>query len=136
MLFHQEQPTYGTQAIRWTVFFSGPKSQLYVVTVTQGLCTTIESKRVELSDVFCPSIDCELDVGNVITPNGDGINDMWKVVTNCDLTNFDLKIYNRWGQLVFSSNQVNIVWDGTVNGSPAADGIYFYDLVFKRHSHC
>ncbi len=111
--------------------FSGPKSQLYVVTVTQGLCTTIESKRVELSDVFCPSIDCELDVGNVITPNGDGINDMWKVVTNCDLTNFDLKIYNRWGQLVFSSNQVNIVWDGTVNGSPAADGIYFYDLVFK-----
>ncbi len=111
--------------------YSDSESQLYVVTVTQGLCTTIESKRVELSDVFCPSIDCELDVGNVITPNGDGINDTWKVVTNCDLTNFDLKIYNRWGQLVFSSNQVNIVWDGTVYGSPAADGIYFYELEFK-----
>ena len=79
--------------------YSDSESQLYVVTVTQGLCTTIESKRVELSDVFCPSIDCELDVGNVITPNGDGINDTWKVVTNCDLTNFDLKIYNRWGPI-------------------------------------
>ncbi len=111
--------------------YSGPESQLHVVTVTQGLCTTIESKRVELSDVFCPSIDCELDVANVITPNGDGMNDTWKVVSNCDITEFNLRIYNRWGQLVFSSNQVNIAWDGTVFGSPAADGVYFYELEFK-----
>jgi len=111
--------------------YSDSESQLYVVTVTQGLCTTIESKRIELSDVFCPSIDCELEVANVITPNGDGMNDTWKVVSNCDITEFNLRIYNRWGQLVFSSNQVNIAWDGTVYGSPAADGVYFYELEFK-----
>jgi gliding motility-associated-like protein len=107
------------------------ESKLYVVTVTQGLCTTIESKRVDLSDVFCPSIDCRVQVSNVITPNGDGMNDKWKVQSDCKIREFDLHIFNRWGQLVFASDNVNISWDGTVNGEPASDGIYFYEMEFK-----
>ena len=107
------------------------ESKLYTVTVTEGLCTTIESKRVDLSDVFCPGIDCRVQVANVITPNGDGMNDTWKVMTDCKIQDFDLRIFNRWGQLVFSSDNTNIAWDGTVNGAPTADGIYFYEMEFK-----
>lgn len=107
------------------------ESKLYIVTVTEGSCTTIESKRVDLSDVFCPGIDCRVKVANVITPNGDGMNDTWKVVSDCKIQDYDLRIYNRWGQLVFSSDNVNIAWDATVNGAPVADGIYFYELDFK-----
>lgn len=106
------------------------ETKLYTVTVTQGLCTTIESKRVELDDFYCPDIDCDLQVPNVITPNGDGVNDTWKVVSDCKIREFDLRIYNRWGLLVFHSSNVNISWDGTINGAPAADGIYFYELEF------
>ena len=107
------------------------ESKLYVVTITEGLCTTIEFKRVDLSDVFCPGIDCRIKVANVITPNGDGINDTWKVTSDCKIRDFDLRIFNRWGQLVFASDNVNIAWDGTVNGEPASDGIYFYEMEFK-----
>ena len=107
------------------------ESKLYVVTITEGLCTTIESKRVDLSDVFCPGIDCRVKVANVITPNGDGMNDTWKVTSDCKIRDFDLRIFNRWGQLVFASDNVNIAWDGTVNGEPASDGIYFYEMEFK-----
>jgi gliding motility-associated-like protein len=108
-----------------------PDSKLYTVTVTEGFCTTIESKRVDLSDVFCPSIDCRVQVANVITPNGDGMNDTWKVLSDCKIREFDLRIFNRWGQLVFSSDNANVAWDGTVNGAPAADGIYYYEMIFK-----
>ena len=107
------------------------ESKLYTVTVTEGFCTTIESKRVDLSDVFCPSIDCRVQVANVITPNGDGMNDTWKVLSDCKIREFDLRIFNRWGQLVFSSDNANIAWDGTLNGAPAADGIYYYEMLFK-----
>tara|TARA_B110000046_G_scaffold33040_1_gene35541 strand:+ start:781 stop:3267 length:2487 start_codon:yes stop_codon:yes gene_type:complete len=107
------------------------ESKLYVVTITEGLCTTIEFKRVDLSDVFCPGIDCRVKVANVITPNGDGMNDTWKVTSDCKIRDFDLRIFNRWGQLVFASDNVNIAWDGTVNGEPASDGIYFYEMEFK-----
>ena len=106
------------------------ETKLYTVTVTQGLCTTIESKRVELDDFYCPDIDCDLQVANVITPNDDGMNDTWKVSSDCKIREFSLHIYNRWGQLVFYSSNINIAWDGTVNGVPASDGIYYYELEF------
>ncbi|HAW19417.1 MAG TPA: hypothetical protein DCX14_04470 [Flavobacteriales bacterium] len=104
---------------------------MYVVTVTRGLCQTIESKRVDLSHVLCPGIDCALNVGNVITPNGDGVNDVWRVASDCDIVSFGLHIYNRWGQLVHSSDNAKFGWDGTVFGAPASEGVYYYELVFK-----
>ncbi len=110
---------------------TGRVSQLYVVTITEGLCQTIESKRVDLSNVFCPGIDCDLIVANVITPNGDGVNDIWRVTSDCDIVKFGLNIYNRWGQLVHSSDNAKFGWDGTVSGVPATEGVYFYELFFK-----
>ena len=106
-------------------------SQLYVVTVTQGLCQTIESKRVDLSNVLCPGIDCSLKVGNVFTPNGDGVNDLFRVRSDCDIETFGLNIYNRWGQLIHHSDNAMYGWDGTVYGEPASEGVYYYELVFK-----
>ncbi len=111
--------------------YTAQVSQLYVVTVTQGLCQTIESKRVDLSNVFCPGIDCSLKVGNVFTPNGDGVNDVWRVSSDCDIVSFGLNIYNRWGQLIHTSDNAMFGWDGAVYGTPAAEGVYYYELVFK-----
>jgi gliding motility-associated-like protein len=110
---------------------TGREGQLYVVTVTEGLCQTIESKRVDLSDVFCPGIDCDLIVSNVITPNGDGVNDIWRVTSDCDIVKFGLNIYNRWGQLIHSSDNAKFGWDGTIAGAPAQEGVYYYELYFK-----
>ena len=110
---------------------SAQQSQLYVVTVTQGFCQTIESKRIDLSNVLCPGIDCSLNVSNVFTPNGDGVNDRWHVTSDCKIQTFGLSIYNRWGQLVHFSPNAAFGWDGTVAGVPASEGVYYYELRFK-----
>jgi gliding motility-associated-like protein len=110
---------------------TGWHSAFYTVTVTYKDCQTIESKNVEKSELYCPGIDCNVQTTNVFSPNGDGINDMWRITSDCDIFSYDLSIYNRWGQLVHFSNNAKFGWDGTINGEPASDGVYFYILHFK-----
>jgi gliding motility-associated-like protein len=111
---------------------SGTKSQLYIVTITLRECQTIESKRVDLSDVFCPGIDCRLHTMNVFTPNGDGVNDIWRASSDCEILSYQLNIYNRWGQLVHSSANAEFGWDGFIDGVPASEGTYFFELQFRE----
>jgi len=66
-------------------------------------------------------------VPNFFTPNGDMINDVLEIQS----TNTDRllqRIYNRWGQLVFETEQPDLFWDGNVNGKPAAAGVYFLEV--------
>lgn len=103
----------------------------YVVTITLGQCQAISSIRVALSDLVCPSIDCDVYFDNVFTPNNDGINDFWRLTSDCDIYSFDLKIFNRWGQEVFTSSNINFGWDGYVNGELAPSGTYFFTLDYR-----
>lgn len=72
-------------------------------------------------------------VPNAFTPNGDGINDKFKVFTSGDedILKYSLYIYNRWGELVFFSEDVSEGWDGTFNGKPCPQGSYNYVLIFE-----
>lgn len=69
-----------------------------------------------------------LYVPNSFTPNGDGINDYFGV-SGEGIKNFTMNIYNRWGQLVFESTNVNDSWDGVYDGSLAPNGNYVYHIV-------
>jgi len=66
-----------------------------------------------------------LEVPNVFTPNGDGINDEFRVAYQ-SLTKFEAWIYNRWGRLVYHWNDPQKGWDGNIGGKKAAEGAYFY----------
>lgn len=67
-----------------------------------------------------------IEIPNVFTPNGDGINDD-VVITGFTITEFRMSIFNRWGQLMFETDDINNRWDGTtVGGNPCPDGTYFY----------
>lgn len=66
-----------------------------------------------------------LKVPNVFTPNGDGSNDEFRVVYR-SIREYDIRIYNRWGHLVYKSNDPAKGWDGTIHGRPAAESAYFY----------
>ncbi|MCL2414119.1 MAG: gliding motility-associated C-terminal domain-containing protein [Bacteroidales bacterium] len=75
------------------------------------------------------------EIPNVFTPNGDGINDEFKINWRYPLQNivvFTIRIFNRWGNLVFESNDPNFEWDGNnqATGRPAPDGTYFYVIEF------
>ncbi len=67
-------------------------------------------------------------VPNAFTPNGDDINDRFRVLGE-RVDQFDLRIYNRWGQLIFSSTSQDQGWDGSLpNGRQAPTGAYAYFL--------
>jgi len=86
-----------------------------------------EQKRdsIEVNFVDC---DCTVSAPNIFSPNGDGINDELEVFTACDLTSFHFEVYNRWGEVVFESNNISIKWNGRFEEQAAAAGTYFYIL--------
>ena len=71
------------------------------------------------------TLDSFLEVPNVFTPNGDGINDEFRVAFK-SIKEFHIWIYNRWGRLVYSSDDPGKGWDGNINGRPASVGTYYY----------
>ena len=63
---------------------------------------------------------------NAFSPNGDGINDIYKPKSGYqNITEFRAYIYNRWGQKLFEWTNPATGWDGTYKGSPVKDGVYF-----------
>jgi gliding motility-associated-like protein len=77
---------------------------------------------------------CDLYVPNAFTPNNDGLNDLFRVLpkcTNIALQTFKLHIYDRWGKLVFSSNDINDSWNGTYKKQPEGQGVYVYELQYS-----
>jgi gliding motility-associated-like protein len=63
---------------------------------------------------------------NVITPNGDGINDFWVVKNLNAYPNNSVKVFDRAGRVVYSKNNYNNDWDGSYNGSPLSGNTYYY----------
>jgi gliding motility-associated-like protein len=72
---------------------------------------------------------------NAFTPDGDGLNDVFKAIGQPEnLTSFSMKIFNRWGQMVFESTDISLGWDGTYQGKPAPSGTYVYRLDYSISS--
>ncbi|MEX0812927.1 MAG: gliding motility-associated C-terminal domain-containing protein [Chitinophagales bacterium] len=93
----------------------------YSVTVTdQNNCSDTASASISETDVEC------LRIPNSFTPNGDGKNDTW-VLGNIDMfPNVKIKIFNKWGNLLYESNGYATPWDGTVNGEELPADTYYY----------
>ena len=71
-------------------------------------------------------------IPNVFTPNNDGENDLF-FITSTGLEDYDLLILNRWGNVVFETSDPKESWDGTINGNPCSEGVYFYKLTAKQN---
>ena len=79
-----------------------------------------------------PEIDKTVVIPNAFSPNGDGRNDRFNPRVGADVIGMDLRIYDRWGQLVFRSNELRGGWDGTYKGTTEATiGTYQYILKLK-----
>ncbi|HYV92164.1 MAG TPA: PKD domain-containing protein [Chitinophagales bacterium] len=82
-------------------------------------------------DTACVQIQVDLipaiDVPNGFSPNGDGQNDVL-YVKGQDVKNMDFRVYNRWGELVFETNDINIGWNGIYKGKPQEMEVYVWTL--------
>jgi gliding motility-associated-like protein len=65
-------------------------------------------------------------IPNVFTPNGDGINDKWEIAYLESYPGSSVKVFNRYGQLVFESKGYGKPWDGKYNGKDLPAGTYYY----------
>ncbi|RYD82815.1 MAG: PKD domain-containing protein [Sphingobacteriales bacterium] len=67
---------------------------------------------------------------NVITPNGDNMNEVFEILNLAPCSYYELEIYNRWGQIIYENKGSKMYWDGTTKqGKTVAEGVYFY--IFK-----
>jgi len=71
-------------------------------------------------------------VPNAFSPEGDGLNDEFKVIGNSDkISSFHMYIFNRWGALVFESKDISLGWDGEYKGKPAPQGAYVFKIEYS-----
>jgi gliding motility-associated-like protein len=98
-------------------------STTYTVTGTNAAgCSTSQTISIVVVD------DYNLQISNVLTPNGDGVNDKL-MITNIDLYPVNLiKIFDRAGRLLYTKRNYQNEWDGIVNGTPLTEGTYYYTL--------
>lgn len=75
---------------------------------------------------------CKLYVPTAFTPNGDGLNDVFKAQFGEGITKFKMMIYNRWGQQVFFSENKNEGWTGQLNGKNLSSGVYAWMITYKE----
>ncbi len=98
---------------------------LYHLMVTSAAgCVTADSVIVHR--------DCYIEIPNVFTPNGDGMNDYFfpRDVLTSRLTGFTMSVYNRWGQKIYETNQTSgRGWDGRFNGELQPEGVYVYVIL-------
>jgi gliding motility-associated-like protein len=101
----------------------------YTVTVTTPQCTLQFSTDVKARDCFC-----DFYSPTVFSPNGDGENETFKPYINCKVIyvkDYKLSIFNRFGNLVFRTNDINEAWDGTYKGQPCSQDIYAWVVEYN-----
>ena len=101
----------------------GTRNPYLIVTSEYGCKdTTYQTLFIEPYTVFAP---------NTFTPDGDEFNNQFLPIAYLGVVEWNLQIYNRWGQLIFESNDLNEGWSGTTQtGTIAADGMYVWRLKY------
>lgn len=99
------------------------------------LTLTIEDKFDCFSDTysfFIQSLSDSIALPNIFSPNGDGVNDVFRIFSEIDFNQTDLiviksfTVFNRWGQKVYEAAGPDARWDGNVDGNPAPSDVYIY----------
>ncbi|MBK6775482.1 MAG: gliding motility-associated C-terminal domain-containing protein [Flavobacteriales bacterium] len=97
----------------------------FYVTVSDGICTKGDSVTVTVYELNCGIPD--IYVPNAFTPNADGNNDVL-FVRGRFITSLEFKIFDRWGELVFSTTDQSKGWDATFKDKPVDPAVFVYWL--------
>ncbi len=98
----------------------------YAVRVTNSCGVTSASIMVSLKKCAC-----KFYIPTAFTPDKDGKNDIFKPGYQCLFSNYEMKLYNRFGQLMFSSLDPATGWDGSFKNKQQPIGVYVYEVLYK-----
>lgn len=126
--FEQGAPSSSTEENPKISFPDGVPGQydvMLIATSDMGCLDTSYQTVIIVEEVL-------LYVPNAFTPDGDEFNQTWGVfIEGVDVSDFELYIYNRWGQIVWESHDVDASWDGTYASIPVQEGMYTWTLTTK-----
>ena len=106
----------------------------YAVSASDSLNTDPEGNTFrnesELSNIVCVDNCPDFTLPNVFTPNGDNVNDLLKPILSRNVQDVKFTVYNRWGTIVFETEDPEINWDGKDMNSnkDLSEGVYFYTI--------
>lgn len=128
---HYTTFTPDKQKEQMTVGTDGYKQCYRIVAEKRG-----EAQTRSWSNDTCFYYDAYIYVPSAFTPEGNGLNDEFRVVGS-NLKTFDMKIFSRWGEKLYESGSLEKGWDGTYKGKPAPSGSYLVLIKYKgnRKNH-
>ena len=102
-------------------------TEITVYLTHESGCTYVTTFFIKLENK-----ENDLHIPNIFSPNGDQVNDEWSITPPTDLEILDCKIYDRWSNLVYESNDKLPNWDGKFNGKSCEQGVYIFVLKYKE----
>lgn len=97
---------------------------------TKYIANLLDAYGCLVSDTVVISLDGSIYVPNSFTPDGNGINDVFRIYAE-DLTEFEIMIFNRWGEMLFQSNSVDAEWDGKYKGKLSQVDTYIWKIIYS-----
>jgi gliding motility-associated-like protein len=112
---------WNTGEISNSIWITSPGK--YSVTISNGNCSI--SDEIEFKD-YCP---WTLFIPNAFSPNDDGLNDIF-LAEGINILDFEMYIFNRWGEQIFKSNSIHEGWDGTYMNEEVQIDVYVYLIYY------
>ena len=126
----------GANQYQWSNGITNPtlttvvnENQLFLLigTDTQTGCSNVDSVRLGNSPKCC-----DIYIPNSFTPNGDGVNEGFSAKSECKFKEFKMYIFDKWGEEIFSSNDITQPWNGYYKGKLCQQDIYVYLIRAER----
>jgi gliding motility-associated-like protein len=122
---------YQNESITWQ---NGDKMRTFTANTEGVYFAKVANTCARWTDTFrlrFQNCDFEAYIPTAFSPNGDNINDDFRPFIKTDfikIENYDFRIFNRWGSLIFASQNPQTAWDGTFHGQPCDMGVYIWTL--------
>jgi gliding motility-associated-like protein len=97
------------------------------ITPLPGQCATTANLTINVRDD-----DATLYLPNVFTPTGDGLNDIF-IPLRTGIVTYNMKVFNRWGEMIFETDDLDTGWDGRYKGIFVQDGVYVWIINYRTN---